>query len=614
MNLKRNLSALTSLALALLAAPCNAAQQPGTVDPLSCDLKTYPLEALRREQAGTVNLSLRVDADGTVREGTVTQTSLYPRLDSLTLAAAMRCKVAPPERAGKPIAGWVQTGRVWTLEGEASPVSVHPEFANAPAAFRTWLAQARAAATIIDPLKRCRAWPDYPGSAWLPEVVSAHCELAAERGITLKNALEQLQKGEQALLEASLQQHLDSHFGLESVRSEVIHADFGADVFDGSAQSEEVSALWLTRSPRSAFALAARGHHLLERASQSMDDAGLSADDARDIPDIRNGLHEARVLLEQSVALEPRLLPAWGALMKLFVLAGDERRSELAFARTQALDAGCYRVAQRRLVLLSARWRGSMKAKQDFADALKKLASSRPLLATLVHAPAVEKAFALALSNKNEAIVMLRRVALAVPSAETLNMLGLLDTIDTPQEALIALSAGGRFEPGLPGHMSGRGDLLIRAGEFSWAVPGLEEAMRREPVDATRLLLGQALARSGEWELAEVHLRPEFSEGTTQRMAQELLIEVLAHQDKWEDANTVSMAFSARYPDVMMGWLWRGTVLDGLGKRDEADQTFAAMRAVLRKRGGPSMRGKLEWLDAYLSGRRARWKPPVKGD
>ncbi|WP_168355787.1 energy transducer TonB [Sphingomonas gei] len=115
---------LTLLLAALQAASLAAAQPPRLVDPQpAITYADYPMEAIRRGEAGIVSVLLQVSADGTVTQCQVTETSLSKLLDAQTCnLLSRRAHFAPAIDAnGRAVAGEYRLSTPWGLEKEHQP-------------------------------------------------------------------------------------------------------------------------------------------------------------------------------------------------------------------------------------------------------------------------------------------------------------------------------------------------------------------------------------------------------------------------------------------------------------------------------------------------------------
>jgi protein TonB len=85
-------------------------------DANGCVRPDYPVNAIRRNQSGTVTLALLVGADGRVAGSRIQSSSGSSELDKAAVAALSTCKFKPATNGGVAEQGWAQIAYVWTLD------------------------------------------------------------------------------------------------------------------------------------------------------------------------------------------------------------------------------------------------------------------------------------------------------------------------------------------------------------------------------------------------------------------------------------------------------------------------------------------------------------------
>ena len=103
-------------------APPSANSNPGAMRSAvlanadGCAKPSYPVNAARNGETGTVTLALMVGTDGRVQGSRVQQSSGSRELDRAAVNALSLCQFKPAMQAGVAEAGWAQIAYVWTLE------------------------------------------------------------------------------------------------------------------------------------------------------------------------------------------------------------------------------------------------------------------------------------------------------------------------------------------------------------------------------------------------------------------------------------------------------------------------------------------------------------------
>ncbi|QYF94319.1 TonB family protein [Massilia sp. PAMC28688] len=597
--------ALSALAhgVAAAAAVKGAPAKPGTIDFSNCPRPTYPIEAQRRTQEGTVTLAMLPGADGTVLDSKVAVSSLYPRLDQAALEALSRCKIAPMRENGKPVKAWVQVQYVWTLDSPPGWAPPPGPLTKAPERLRDYLAKARLADAIADPLQRCLAFPDHPDSKAAPEVVKAYCHYKFEPSISLATVQEHLDTGTLDKLEQLFRRNLERHFSSKDF-SEVIHRDLGA--FDGGAQAGRIAAQWLARAPDSAFALAASGIHTVQRASDARGFDTIDNTKAENYRQMVELVGQSYVLLRRALELEPRMMPAHAAMLLGARMSSDAWVEKEIILSAQLADAGCFDVAGQVSVGLKPRWSGSHDAMREHASQLQLLSGARPLLISM-KARAAEDKIDYPNSDKQYAdtIALLKPYALEFPSTRVLAPLtnAMVYLPADRWETLATSLTLSRFEPVSEHATRERARILLNIGEAVWAARMLENAAKAYPGDVhLPILLGRALYETQELEQAMPFFEKALAAGQHAQFAQHRLM-MISIRTKAPQAEAQTLAYVTKYPDDAYAWLDRGQLLDWLGKRAEADASFLKFRELAEKK--VDLAPMKAALDKYLQGPRA---------
>ena len=142
--------------------------------------------------------------------------------------------------------------------------AVAEQFTATPAPWRDYLVAVRAAQGIEDPMARCLAWPDLPGSV-LPEGnVRAHCRYHFTPMPTPAEVEAHLDAGTVDALATLLESRFAEHHGAadpdESVH--LFYNVFSALARKDAATAHRITTRWLEAAPDSAHATLARARVL----------------------------------------------------------------------------------------------------------------------------------------------------------------------------------------------------------------------------------------------------------------------------------------------------------------------------------------------------------------
>ncbi|MCL6619221.1 MAG: hypothetical protein K6T33_05475 [Thermomonas hydrothermalis] len=274
------------------------------------------------------------------------------------------------------------------LHAQPLPASVRGQveadpFKNVPAPWREYLLQARRAEDIADPLQRCLAYPDLPGNRWPPGHARAHCLDHTVQAMSMEDARKLLETGRVGELEAYLRR-LEAEHARPIDPSEELHYFF--EQFE-SEDADEFTAAWLAAQPDSPYALTARAHFHSGAAMRARGGAWAWKTPPEAMRRMTAEYDLALPLYRKAVRLAPRFVEPWDGMLELAYRDSREELEKEAFKAASAIEPGCRNLAKIRMASLEPRWGGSYEAMLAYAEQLKPLLATRPLLASQIAAP-----------------------------------------------------------------------------------------------------------------------------------------------------------------------------------------------------------------------------------
>lgn len=476
-------------------------------------------------------------------------------------------------------------------------------YPGAPDQVRVFLAEAKRAEALHDPLARCLAYPDYPGNAWPKGLVVAYCHYEHDPAVTLAMVRQALDKHALIGLEARFKADLDRHFAKEDF-SEIIHRDF--DSFDDSQEAGQLSQQWLEQSPHSAYALTARGEYFRHRATTARGYAWASDTPSENLRLMSAFAAQAIPLFQQAIAIEPRLQEAYAGLGDVATLESDHADiARQAYEKGMAIDPGCQVLTAYYLSALSPRWGGSYPQVVALAEKLKAHVSERPLLALNTEWPQVDLADTVSRTSYEQAVNLIRPVVLRTASADVLATAALFsDHVQTSDrwEQLMMLLEAGRFED------IGRRATLLRdrllvsvAHEPAWAQPSLAALVRKDPNDSyARMLLATSYVEGGEPARAEEDFVKVMEDASMRHDALYDVTVAMLQAGRAAKARGYVDRFNREYPDDGPGWFLRVGVLRAQGVN--ADDLNAALRKFVETadRSDPKQAMEVQYAQSVL--------------
>lgn len=277
-----------------------------------------------------------------------------------------------------------QTGPKYELP--PPPAEVDPaHYAKFEAPWRQHLLKVREAMRIKDPLQRCLAWPDLPGTHWPEGHAAAHCrnhfDVAQDR-LTLDWLEARVDAGDLAGLNATLDAQLARHFQPEPQFNEAIHYVFDHIVAD--ERSNALTARWLRMAPEDAYALLARASYYRRMAWKARGGRFAGETPAAQMARMSELVERAVPLYRKAITLNPRLMPAYEGMLNVAKADSLDAVGEEAFEGANAHDPACPTIAKERMNALLPRWGGSYEQMEAYAARLRPLVPQRPLLALYV--------------------------------------------------------------------------------------------------------------------------------------------------------------------------------------------------------------------------------------
>ncbi|QJE01693.1 M56 family metallopeptidase [Massilia forsythiae] len=101
---------------AMANADAPAPTTRAVIDFNSCAKPVYPQTELAANHQGTVTMSFRTEADGSISASRVDKSSGFPSLDDAALTALAKCRFKPAVPDGQLVSSWVPVKYVWTTQ------------------------------------------------------------------------------------------------------------------------------------------------------------------------------------------------------------------------------------------------------------------------------------------------------------------------------------------------------------------------------------------------------------------------------------------------------------------------------------------------------------------
>jgi len=263
-----------------------------------------------------------------------------------------------------------------TAASTARPLKFEP---FSPVEVDRFLAKAREAEKLTDPLQRCLAYPDPPRSHWKPEAVKAYCRYLNLPTLSFAQARELIEKGKAAELDRRLGEALQAQLS-DSASQGLLDSIYLRAFDNGSFDIRPTLDAWKRASPDSAYAYAASGVAYTAMARKARGGDYIRNTPAENIQAMDRLVQQADADLRRALQLDPRLTPAYAAMMDIGRMALGHRYALDARAAAVRAAPADYHVYSAAAVVAQPKWGGSPDELQALAGEVLQHAKQNPLL------------------------------------------------------------------------------------------------------------------------------------------------------------------------------------------------------------------------------------------
>jgi tetratricopeptide (TPR) repeat protein len=253
---------------------------------------------------------------------------------------------------------------------------------SAPSVDFTVIARIEKAEQIADAHERCLAYPSPTGVRWPQELITALCADRFTPRLSWEAFKEKVEDKRAKEIDTQFDALLAGYYDGQVPEGAVLNAYYAN--FDYSvAVVEAMIDSWLDQSPDSAHAFVARGIHRVARAKGFRGEQFYRDTPTEAIEKMAREVELARADLERAVAQNPRIWPAYGALIDVARFSGDSTLGADALDGALRVDPKNYYVRERYSAMLEPRWGGSFEAMDKVAEDAAPHLDENPRLALL---------------------------------------------------------------------------------------------------------------------------------------------------------------------------------------------------------------------------------------
>jgi tetratricopeptide (TPR) repeat protein len=447
-----------------------------------------------------------------------------------------------------------------------------------PPELAAYIAAARKADAIADPLQRCLAYPDLPGSTWTPGVAKARCVMFNTPPIFTLDSLEAAlaePDGAKAV-DAKFAALLDAHYTVPEQREQIF---IGLRIFKSldRDRAERIARAWLAASPDSAFAQTALGHVLVARGLDARGTKYARETPAEDMRTMGKFFGDAGQHYATALKANTKLLPACVGLMVIGRYSDDVVQNTATKWCIDA-DPASYHVVDELMNAAETRWGGSDEQMRAIAAYAQARTEQDPVLAVFAFHHAYYDIERDSDDGDARALAVLEPAALQVPNAAYIRRVG--DVYVNKKDwwkAFAWKSQAVRFAPEYDDEWRLRGYVQYRLGDSAGARSDVEHALA---LDANNLrahgVLGDVLRNTGHPADARQHYARAMDVPSLRKRAfiANCASAIEAKQEK--EAPACVDRLLAEYPDNGEAWRLRLTMIG-----PDSPQSDEAMRRFL---------------------------------
>jgi tetratricopeptide (TPR) repeat protein len=410
------------------------------------------------------------------------------------------------------VAGISLAGASASIARDVAPLPAsgsHDLFNDEPEPWRAYFNAARTAEQLADPVERCLAYPDLPGTQWPAGYGAAHCHYHLGRVPTVAETDALVSAGNVDELERRVHVLLATH-ETEVPERESVHRFF-QQLSEEPKDGLRITERWVALAPDSALAAVARGSALKGAGWAARGGKWARETSGTQMRVMSEYFDQAESQFKRAAKLQPGWVYPYVGLMDVGKADRDEV-GEWGFKKANAIDPGCGEVAYRRMQALEPRWGGSWGAMEAYANQLAVHVARRPLLANQISAPYADFVSMVDEDQRRTPKVIALLESAVQTSGLEAGLHAAATAIMDPSEGepdrrrgVAMLLQESRFQPAGTWADRAIGRYFVRR-DPAWAKSVLQRAVTADPDDAFgQFNLGAASYNTGDFDEAESH-------------------------------------------------------------------------------------------------------------
>jgi len=444
----------------------------------------------------------------------------------------------------------------------AAPIAKHAT----PAA--TVLDSIRTAEKITDPMQRCVAIPAPRDFHWPKETTNAFCADELTPTLTWDEFKNAIDDGKTAEIDARLDALVEGYFSGRVPEGALRHA-YHDSFWGSSAERKRLIDQWHTKAPASAHALAARGMWWIANAEQARGEKLIGDTPEKDVRKMDNALTNGKRDLQKAIALNPRIMPAYAALIFAAKFDADNALADNMMQKAIEIDPANFYSRAALAYKLRPQWGGSFEAMDKVAADAEQYVSKNPRLVNLKAIALAERGMtAYWAHDYPEALKQFDKGLAFGPEWFYLNVgRYAASTSGDEAQAVELMTQMLRFSPHASETRRQRAQALVKLGREDWAQEELDDVLRVDPRDAAAIAsYADVLIHRNDFPGAELKLKQLIAANPNDRWANVTLAWLYSKRmRRFDDAKAMLDEMQKKEPEAGDLWLMRVQLLDSSG-------------------------------------------------
>lgn len=443
------------------------------------------------------------------------------------------------------------------------------EASTTPTPSKDALTAIREADRIADPMERCVAIPPPPNVNWSKAEIEAFCADELTPSLPWDEFKDAIDDDRVAEIDERFDALVDGYFSGRVPEGALRHA-YHDNFWGSSTERKRLIDHWLDKAPGSAHALAARGMWWLANAEQARGEKLIRETPEKDITRMENALGKAKRDLTKAIETNPRIMPAYAALIFATKFDHDDALADSMMQKAIAVSPENFYPRAALAYAKRPQWGGSYETMDRIAAEAEPYVAKNPRLVNLKTIAVGERGMPPYWSkNYAEALRQFDKGLAYGPEWFYLDTAryAAMSSGDNVH-AIELLSQMLRFSPWAAEQRRERARLLSKIGRADWAQEDLDVVLRVMPRDtATMQSYASLLIQRKDDAGAERKLKQLIAADPYNHWANATLAWLYVHhQRRYDDATAILDPMLKREPESGELWLLRVQMFDAKGE------------------------------------------------